>query len=104
MGDVTKYDIFLEELSALEKQIYYFIQKGSEILEANQALNNRIIQLERENEILKKRLTELELKVSKSRSNENYLFDFENLNEERKEKLKNKISELIARIDYHLRS
>ncbi len=104
MAEVTKYDIFLDELNALEKEIYYFIQKGKELLEANQALNNRINQLEKENELLKKRLSEIESKLSKSFFNEESLFGVENISYNERESLKNKVSELIARIDYHLRS
>lgn len=104
MSEISKYDLFNDELNALEKQIYYFLQKGSDLLEANQALNNRIILLERENETLKKKITEIESKVSKSLFNGEYLFGGENFNLEEKEALKNKISELIAKIDYHLRS
>ncbi|MEK6553010.1 MAG: hypothetical protein AABZ54_06135 [Bacteroidota bacterium] len=104
MAETTKYDLFIDELNTLEKQIYYFIQKGTEILESNQALNNRITLLERENDALKKRISEIESKVSKSFVNSENLFGNESFNLEEKETLKNKISELIARIDYHLRS
>ena len=104
MAETTKYDLFIDELNTLEKQIYYFIQKGTEILESNQALNNRITLLERENDALKKRISEIESKVSKSFVNSENLFGNESFNLEEKEALKNKISELIARIDYHLRS
>ena len=104
MAESSKYDIFLDELNALEKQIYYFIQKGSELLDANQALSNRITLLERENENLKKKITEIESKVSKSLFNDENFFGNGNLNVEEKEALKNKINDLIARIDYHLRS
>ncbi|MEJ5352659.1 MAG: hypothetical protein WHS65_13835 [Melioribacteraceae bacterium] len=104
MAELSKYDMFLEELNALEKEIYYFIQKGSELIEANQALSNRISQLEKENEALKKRLSEIESKISRSMFNEENLFGAEKFNAEEREALKNKISELIARIDYHLRS
>lgn len=104
MAELSKYDMFLEELSALEKEIYYFIQKGSELIEANQALSNRINQLEKENEALKKRLSEIESKISRTMYNEENLFGAERFNKEEREALKNKISELIARIDYHLRS
>lgn len=105
MAESTKYDLFLEELNTLEKQIYYFMQKSSEVLEANQALNNRIIMLERENDALKKRINEIEGKLSKSLLlNEENLFGADSLNLEEREALKSKISELIARIDYHLRS
>jgi hypothetical protein len=105
VAESTKYDLFLEELNTLEKQIYYFMQKSSEVLEANQALNNRIILLERENDALKKRINEIEGKLSKSLLlNEENLFGADSLNLEEREALKSKISELIARIDYHLRS
>lgn len=104
MPESSKYDMFLDELNALEKQIYYFIQKGSELLEANEALSNRLTLLERENENLKKKITEIESKVSKSLLNEEKFFGNGNLNLEEKETLKNKINDLIARIDYHLRS
>jgi len=104
LGEISKYDLFLDELNSLEKQIYYFIQKGSELLEANQALNNRIVLLEKENEILKKKISEIELKVNKTLFNEGNLFGSESIKLEDKEALKTKISELIAKIDYHLRS
>lgn len=104
MGEISKYDLFLDELNSLEKQIYYFIQKGSELLEANQALNNRIVLLEKENEILKKKISEIELKVNKTLFNEGNLFGSESIKLEDREALKTKISELIAKIDYHLRS
>lgn len=104
MGEGSKYDLFLDELNALEKQIYYFIQKGSELLEANEALNNRIVLLEKENEILKKKISEIELKVNKTLFNEGNLFGSETIKLEEREALKSKIGELIAKIDYHLRS
>jgi len=104
LPETTKYDLFLEELNTLEKQIYYFIQKGSELIDANQALNNRINILEKENDSLKKRISEIESKLSKTNINEGNLFGKENLKLEEREVLKGKISELIAKIDYHLRS
>ncbi len=104
MSETSKYDLFIDEINALEKQIYYFMQRGSDLLEANQALNNRITLLERENDNLKKKIVEIESKVSKSLFNGEHLFGGENFNLEEKEALKNKISELIAKIDYHLRS
>ncbi len=104
MGEGSKYDLFLDELNALEKQIYYFIQKGSELMEANQALNNRIILLEKENDILKKKISEIELKVNKTLFNDENLFGSETIKLEEREALKSKIGELIAKIDYHLRS
>ena len=105
MAESTKYDLFLDEINTLEKQIYYYLQKGSELIEANQALNSRINQLEKENEALKKRINEVEAKLSKSLLlNDESSVGSDSLNLEEREALKNKISELIAKIDYHLRS
>lgn len=103
MPETSKYDLFLDELGSLEKQMYFFIQKGSELAETNQGLNNRITLLERENEALRKKIIEIESKVSKTLLNDQNLFDT-SFNIEEKEALRNKISELIAKIDYHLRS
>ncbi|MEW6195505.1 MAG: hypothetical protein AB1521_10135 [Bacteroidota bacterium] len=104
MAEGSKYDLFIDELNALEKQIYYFIQKGSELLDANQALNNRITLLEKENDTLKKKISEIESKVTKNIFNEENLFGTESLKLEEREALKSKINELVAKIDYHLRS
>jgi predicted nucleic acid-binding Zn-ribbon protein len=103
LSETSKYDLFLDELGALEKQMYYFIQKGTELAESNQGLNNRITLLERENEALKKKIVEIESKMSKTLLNEQNFFD-SSFNIEEKEALKNKISEMVAKIDYHLRS
>lgn len=104
MAETSKYDFFIDEINTLEKQIYYFIQKGDELLEANEELAKKITNLEQENQALKKRITDIETKLSKSLLNEENLLDNESLNLEEREVLKNKISELITRIDYHLRS
>ena len=104
MAETSKYDLFIDELNTLEKQIYYFIPKGSELFDANEALNNRITLLERENDLLKKKVNEIELKVSKTLFKEENIFSNGSLNSEEKETLKIKLGELIAKIDYHLRS
>ncbi len=104
MSDISKYDLFLDELSALEKQIHYFIQKGNELMESNQGLSNRITLLERENDSLKRKIAEIELKVSKTLLNDQNIMGDDTFNSEEKQALKNKINEMIARIDYHLRS
>jgi predicted nucleic acid-binding Zn-ribbon protein len=104
LAETSKYDLFLDELNALEKQVYYFLQKGSELFDANLALNNRISLLERENDALKKKIAEIESKISRSVFKDDNVFGNATFNSEEKEVLKSKITELIAKIDYHLRS
>jgi predicted nucleic acid-binding Zn-ribbon protein len=104
LPEISKYDMFLDELNSLEKQIYYFIQKGTELLEANEGLNQRITTLEKENDALKRKISEIESKLSKTLLNEDSFINAESLKLEDREALRSKISELIAKIDYHLRS
>ncbi|MDF1611509.1 hypothetical protein [Stygiobacter electus] len=103
MAETSKYDIFLDELNSLEKQIYIFVQKADELEEKNQGLSNRITLLERENNELKKKLAEIESKLSRTFVGNEELFN-ESFNFEDKEAIKKKITELIAKINYHLRS
>lgn len=104
MPESSKYDFFMDELSSLEKQIYKFLQKNSDITEENKALQKRIKQLEKENEVLKLKVDDIEVKLN------NAFIDTENsqfgglFNDEEKTQLKNKINDLITKIDFHLRS
>ena len=104
MPDSSKYDFFMDELSSLEKQVYKFLQKTSDVNEENKALQKRIKQLEKENEVLKLKVDDVEAKLN------NAFVDLENshignlFNEDEKLELKNKITDLITKIDFHLRS
>ncbi len=104
MPDSSKYDFFMDELSSLEKQVYKHIQRTSEVSEENKTLHKRIKQLEKENEVLKLKVDDIETKLN------NAFIDTENsqfgglLNDEEKTQLKNKINDLISKIDFHLRS
>lgn len=103
MAESSKYDFFTDELTALEKQIYVFLQKNEELQHENKELSNRLKNIDKENEVLKLKLQEIEAKLNQFEENgsQNYSEAF---NSEEKEDLKNKISDLINKIDYHLRS
>ena len=94
----------MDELSSLEKQIYKFVQKTNEVSEENKTLQKKMNQLEKENEVLKLKIEDMESKLNNS-----YIdaedSQFNNLFAEgEKEEQKNKINDLITKIDYHLRS
>lgn len=101
MAEPTTYDYFLDELLALEKQIYIVVQREEEIVEEKNALLKELKSLKDENEILRIKLDEAEKKVGDNNDsfNESNLFNLES-----KENIKNKIDELINKIDNHLRS
>ncbi len=104
MPDSSKYDLFMDELSSLEKQVYKFLQKTNDVNEENKTLQKRIKQLEKENEVLKLKVDDVEAKLN------NAFVDLENsqfgnlFNDDEKLELKNKINDLITKIDFHLRS
>lgn len=93
----------MEELNSLEKRIYSFVQKHNDIVNENSELKTTVNKLEKENEVLNLKLEELEQKI-KSITEEDFDSEFLNLSPEEKNILKNKIGDLISRIDYHLRS
>jgi len=102
LAEQSKYDFFMEELVALEKQVYIFINKEEEIFEERSLLLKELQSLKDENEILKIKLNEAERKAENS--NNNLFENTSELNDETKEKIKTKIDELINKIDNHLRS
>ena len=104
MPESSKYDFFMDELSSLEKQIYKSLQRNNDVNEENKALLKKLKQLEKENEVLKLKVDDIEAKLN------NTFIDNENspfsglLDENEKEELKTRINDLITKIDFHLRS
>ena len=101
MSEPTTYDYFLEELLALEKQIYVVVQKEEDFIAEKSTLRKEIQALKDENEILRIKLGEAEKKVEMSG---NLFGESGESNDESKEVVKNKIDDLINKIDDHLRS
>ncbi len=101
MSEPTTYDYFMEELLALEKQIYIVVQNEEDFAEEKLTLLKEIQALKDENEILRIKLGEAEKKAEMSG---NLFSESDESNSESKEIVKNKIDELINKIDNHLRS
>lgn len=103
MPESSKYDFFLDELLSLEKLMGVFAQRGDELVDANLELKEQVNRLEEENQALKNKIKEIELQLSSPAGNGD-LFDETSLSAEEREEIKNKISKLISKLDYHLRS
>lgn len=101
MSEPTTYDYFMEELLELEKQIYLVVQKDEGFVEEKLTLQKEIQALKNENEILRIKLGEAEKKAEMSG---NLFSESGEFKSENKEVVKNKIDELIIKIDNHLRS
>lgn len=93
----------MNELSSLEKLIGIFAQKGDDEKDTNIELRQTINRLEQENQALKNKMKEIEKQLSQP-SNEEGLFGNTELSSEDREEVKTKISELISKLDNHLRS
>jgi len=104
LSEPSRYDFFMDELSSLEKQIYLIAQQCDELTEEKGALEKTIKQLKEENEVLRLQLEETDRNVTRSESNNTDLFGETSLNSEEKEVIKEKITNLINKIDNHLRS
>lgn len=104
MTDKNKYDLFLEEISSLEKLIYLFAQKSDDLAVENDSLLKRINELEKENSILKQKINDFELKLAHPFAEDDLFANLGSINSEDRDVLKNKINDLIKKIDSHLRS
>ncbi|MDA3860029.1 MAG: hypothetical protein PF445_02280 [Melioribacteraceae bacterium] len=100
MAELTTYDFFMDELLDLEKSVYRLVQGDEEISAEKESLIKELRSLKDENEILRIKLEEAERKVD----NSSEYFDSSLFNSEDKEVVKEKIDELINKIDNHLRS
>lgn len=103
MGERTKYDLFMEELTSLEKQVYFLVQKNRELADNIIEFSKTNKNLEKENEVLKLKIEELETKSAKSSSHnternnkEDFVFN--------KDLMKKQIEDLVNKIDFHLSS
>ncbi|MBN1299634.1 MAG: hypothetical protein JW995_00315 [Melioribacteraceae bacterium] len=103
MPESSKYDLFMDELLSLEKQIGVFAQRCDELVEQNNYYKDQIFNMEQENQALKNKIKEIEIQLSKQSNNED-LFGGNSLTAEDREQLKEKVGELINKIDHHLRS
>ncbi len=96
MSEKTKYDLFMNELITLEKQVLLLLQRSEETLAQKEALEKKVKLLQNENEMLKLKLEEFQ--------NNQSVFPSPNFDEAERQALKEKIDSLIEKIDYHMRS
>ena len=101
MVDLAKYETLISELTALESRIEILNDKYSDTLERNKELEVTVDSVQEDKNLLHQEIARLEeeLQILKQKAEEKI-----NLNPEERESFKNKINDLISRIDYHLSS
>lgn len=103
MVDFAKYDSLIQDLTLIESEISAIVEKLRVSTQREQELEIQLAKAKQENTVLIKRISELEhqLENTQIKSENEY---FGSLNSKEKEVLKQKIQNLITRIEYHLSS
>ncbi|AFH49151.1 Hypothetical protein IALB_1441 [Ignavibacterium album JCM 16511] len=103
MFDFTKYDALIQDLTLIESEVAAIVEKLRVSTEREQELEIQLAKAKQENAVLLKRINELEHQLENSRIKSVNEY-FGSLNTKEKEVLKQKIQNLITRIEYHLSS
>lgn len=103
MVDLAKYDILIQDLTAIEAEIATLGNKLKDTEERKTELEIQIAKLRQENSFLQKKIIELEQEILLSKQDEEENV-FNTLNSKEKENLKLKLQDIISKIDYHLSS
>ncbi|MFA4924940.1 MAG: hypothetical protein WC557_12165 [Ignavibacteriaceae bacterium] len=101
MSDLSKYEIFLQELSSVEVQVSGHVELCEELKSRNKDLEKKLSSLQKENEYLKMQIENGE-SLAEQRgeiSGENV---FSSLSAKERENLKLKITDVITKINNHL--
>ncbi len=103
MPDLTKHDVLLNELSEIHTFVSELVNNLKALKAENVRLQKSFSSMREENKILIQRIEALEKQLEEDKNNSlNSLFG--SLQNNEKEELKNKIQNLVSRIDSHLSS
>ncbi len=104
MADESKKGAFLSELNSLEAMVSLLVDNYLNLIEKNRKLENQIVQLNKEIEFYKLKASSLENDIERFKGNFENENIFSSLDSREKENLRQKINELIERINYHIGS
>lgn len=99
MSELSKYEIFLQELSSVEVQVSAQKELCEELKNRNKELEKKLSALQRENEYLK-----LQIENGGNSTEGNGENVFGSLSVKERESLKLKITDVITKINNHLTS
>ena len=103
MPDLTKHEVLLNELTEIHTLVAELVNRMRTLRDENSKLERSFSGIREENKMLIQRVEALEKQLEENGKNSlNSLFG--NLDSNEKEELKNKIQNLVNRIDLHLSS
>lgn len=103
MYDNFKNDSLIKELNALEDQVALYLDSLTDRRDLNEEYERRIDSLYKENEFLKNQIARMEIELQEMKL-QLAKSEVSSLSREEREEVKQKITELISRINYHLTS
>lgn len=105
MSESSKYDLFMKEIESLEQLVQGYVAENEITSNEKIVLKQKVDSLTKENEVLVLKIKELEKKLnSVDEKTSSAGIKKPNLDLQERQNLKNQIDDLIARIDYHIRS
>jgi len=102
--DLVKYDSLIRDLSAIESEIATLGNKLQDTLERKTELEIQIAKLKQDNSFLQKKIVDIEQELVNMQQQEEENNIINSLNNKERESLKQKIQDLISKIDGHLSS
>jgi len=103
LNDLAKYDALLNDFKTVESQISMLKKQYELCRRQNEELGKNLTELRKENSELIEKIDKLETDLSKMQ-NEGETNLFNSLNAKERESLKDKLQDLISKIDYHISS
>lgn len=103
MYDNFKNDSLIKELNSLEDQVSLFLDSLTDRRDLNEEYERKIDSLSKENEFLKNQIAKMEFELQDMKQ-QLAKSEVSSLSREEREEVKQKITELISRINYHLTS
>lgn len=97
--DLAKYETLISDLSTLESQVEILKNKYFDTLERNKELEVSLNTVQQDKNLLHQRISELESELEEVKHK---VEEKSKLNTQEREELKNKIKDLINRVDKHL--
>ena len=97
--DLAKYETLISDLSALESQVEILKNKFNDTLQRNKELEVSLNDYQQDKNLLHEKISELESELEQVKLK---VEEKSKLNLEEKEELKNKIKDLVSRVDKHL--
>jgi len=101
VAEITKYEVLINDLTAIETQLSSLAHKNQELYTKNIELEVQIKQLKSENGFLTQKISKMDVQIQSQKADvETSLFNSLNLKE--RENLKVRLQNLISKIEYHL--